>query len=267
MKSLIFSILIVISSGWLGLGLDMLLGNDVTEGLGKLFLLMLPTLAMVLFSIKRLGSLGFHPHFKRHYKWYLFAALFDIAAFLIITGIGYLAGGIEERMTGDLFSTILTASIATLPVLFVKNIFEEINWRGFLFPRLHEYMGYQSASFLSSLIWATWHLPLWLVMTPRTLLLEYSPYQNVVVFVVTAYLALLNMGFLYNRIRLSTGSVWPTVLLHTMNNAIVAALYANLHYMKWFISPGINGILYFAILLLVNLYLEIKHPSKPEQHA
>lgn len=223
MKSLIFSILTVLFSGWLGLGLDMLLGNDVTEGLGKLFLLM------------------------------------------IITGIGYLAGGIGERMTGDLFSTVLTASIAKLPVLFVKNIFEEINWRGFLFPRLHEYMGYRSASFLSSLIWATWHLPLWLVMTPRTLLLEYSPYQNVAVFVVTAYLALLNMGFLYNRIRLLTGSVWPTVLLHTMNNAIVAALYANLHYMKWYISPGINGILYFAVLLLVNLYLEIKHPIKPEQ--
>ena len=266
MKSLILYILIVISSGWLGLGLDHLLGNDTAEGLGKLFMLVLPTVVLLCFSIKRFPTLGIKPHLKKQYKWYLFCVLFDIIAFLIITGIGYLTGGIKEPMTRNLFSVILATSAFSLPGLFVKNIFEEINWRGFLFPRLHEFMGYRSASIFTSLIWATWHLPLWLVITPRTLLLDYSPYHNVLILVITAYLALINIGFLYNRIRLQTSSFWPLVLLHTVNNSVVAALYANMHYLKWFVSPGINGILYFTIMLLVNLYLEMKYPIKPERY-
>lgn len=144
-------------------------------------------------------------------------------------------------------------------------IFEEIGWRGFLSERLYHMMDHRLANIAVGMIWATWHLPYWLIITPREVFIEWSPYKNIWLIVIMAYVALINLSFLYNRIKFVTKSIWPVVVMHTMNNVIVASFFANIVYAaktKWFFSPGMNGVLYLLLLLGVNLYIEKKYPTK-----
>jgi membrane protease YdiL (CAAX protease family) len=44
-----------------------------------------------------------------------------------------------------------------LPLNFVTALGEEIGWRGFLVPTLHERLKFAAVCLISGIIWATWH--------------------------------------------------------------------------------------------------------------
>jgi uncharacterized protein len=92
---------------------------------------------------------------------------------------------------------------------------EEIGWRGYLLPRLLP-IGQWAALLLSGAAWGLWHAPI--------ILLGYKypshPRLGVLAMLGTAVIG----GVLFGWLRLSTNSIWPSVLGHGAVNAAGGAI-------------------------------------------
>jgi uncharacterized protein len=115
-----------------------------------------------------------------------------------------------------LVSLLLTMSYGTLysiPLTFG----EELGWRGYMLTRLID-AGLPKPILLSGLIWGVWHVPLIVAG-----LYIAGPFlvPSIVLFVIniTAF------GYVFARLRLATGSVWPCVLLHASWNAVIQSTF------------------------------------------
>lgn len=94
---------------------------------------------------------------------------------------------------------------------------EEIGWRGWLLPRF-QWMGRVSSSITMGLIWALWHYPA--IFGPR----GYHSTGNRWIVVTLFTLSVVFAGIIINELRLTSGSIWPAVLLHGTNNAVDSVL-------------------------------------------
>jgi membrane protease YdiL (CAAX protease family) len=92
-------------------------------------------------------------------QWYLVAISPLFIAFLI-AGVNMVLGGTPTGITQP-------AGMSLLMFFFVALLTgatgEELGWRGFLLPRLQERFTGLIASLIVGVIWALWHLPLWLL--------------------------------------------------------------------------------------------------------
>jgi CAAX protease family protein len=98
---------------------------------------------------------------------------------------------------------------------------EEIGWRGFLVPRMHALLGFTRTSLLVGLIWAAWHYPINVAVTPL-----YRPnvplwYSNACFTVVV-----IGVSFMHTWLRMRSQSVWPSALFHAAGNAFQGVLQA-----------------------------------------
>jgi membrane protease YdiL (CAAX protease family) len=92
-------------------------------------------------------------------QWYLVAISPLFIAFLI-AGVNGVLGGTTTGGTQPAFISLL----ASLTIALVTGATgEELGWRGFLLPRLQERFTGLIASLIVGLIWALWHMPLWLL--------------------------------------------------------------------------------------------------------
>jgi membrane protease YdiL (CAAX protease family) len=94
---------------------------------------------------------------------------------------------------------------------------EEIGYRGYLLPRLL-FLGPTRALLLSGLLHGLWHLPV-ILFTPY-----YHGAGNLLITLPLFLATLTAAGVIYGYLRLTTGSVWPAVLLHSTWNAVWALL-------------------------------------------
>ncbi|WP_449600889.1 CPBP family glutamic-type intramembrane protease [Paenibacillus sp. Marseille-Q9583] len=90
---------------------------------------------------------------------------------------------------------------------------EEIGWRGWLLPRFR-WMGRVGSSITMGFIWALWHYPA--ILGPRAYHSSGNRYIVVGLFTLSVVFA----GIVINELRLTSGSIWPAVLLHGTNNAV-----------------------------------------------
>jgi membrane protease YdiL (CAAX protease family) len=90
---------------------------------------------------------------------------------------------------------------------------EEIGWRGYMLTRLID-AGVPRPVLVSGLIWALWHLPLIFAGIYAA-----GPYPalSAVLFVVSVT----SIAFVFARMRLETGSIWPPIVAHSAWNAII----------------------------------------------
>lgn len=90
---------------------------------------------------------------------------------------------------------------------------EEIGWRGYLLTRLVE-AEVPRPVLVSALIWGAWHLPL-------VLSGQYAAGGNRVLSGAVFLATVVGIGFVVSWMRLSTGSVWPAIVLHGVWNAVI----------------------------------------------
>ncbi len=90
---------------------------------------------------------------------------------------------------------------------------EEIGWRGYLLTRLVE-AEVPRPVLVSALLWGAWHLPL-------VLSGQYAAGENRVLSAAVFLATVVGIGFVIAWMRLSTGSVWPAVVLHGAWNATI----------------------------------------------
>jgi membrane protease YdiL (CAAX protease family) len=131
-------------------------------------------------------------------------------------------------------------SISTIEVLiFVLVIGEEIGWRGFLMPRLRARMSLPVAGFVTGIVWALWHLPIYL-----------APGQGLVAFAVFAWWVVpfaVVMGFVAERARYS---VMVATVMHGAANIALPILLPNVDHTWTMLATG-TVYLMLAVSLVV----------------
>jgi len=101
-------------------------------------------------------------------------------------------------------------------VLLVQAAFtggqEEVGWQGFLRPSLEKHMPFPIAVLLLSVIWAVWHLPIWLI--------DGSPQQHIHFGVY--FIMVLVFSFPLSVLHKKTSNVFYCCLLHGLVNTFAA---------------------------------------------
>jgi membrane protease YdiL (CAAX protease family) len=180
--------------------------------------------------------------------------IFPVITILILI-IGKFSGfvGFPDFSSGTLGVVLQISLLGFLPAFF-KNIFEEFAWRGYLTPKVHslnlnDYTGH----LMVGLIWAFWHIPYYLFFLDKVILRDYTT-LNLATFVPLALLAIVSYSLVFGEIRLLTNSIWPVVLMHAVEDALVNPLLVEKFIkfepgMDLFFSPGVSFlvIIFFSV--------------------
>jgi membrane protease YdiL (CAAX protease family) len=253
-----------VSIGWVGLWLNRVMANEAPgQNLGMLLWLIMPALTGILLRAVAgdgWSDAGLRPALRKNLGWYGFALLIYPACIALILGLGYATGAVSLAGLSSLGlgSFVGLVGVAIL-VGFVKNIFEEFAWRGYLNPRLDS-LGWSpwASVVVVGIIWGAWHVPYWVGFLA---LADFKAYTslNLAMFVPLAFVAFIPAAFAYGELRRVTGSVWPTVVMHTLGNAVILTLLLNrlIEFKSGLASalftPGMEGLLIMALWTLIGL--------------
>jgi uncharacterized protein len=150
----------------------------------------------------------------RTLPWYTLGLGVPLAVGILAYGAAWLTGlvGVQGGAVAFLVGLVVTGTIGAVQgCLFTAG--EEIGWRGYMLTRLVD-AGVPRPVLVSGLIWAGWHLPLIFAGIYAA-----GPYPalSAVLFVVSVT----SMSFVFARMRLETGSIWPVIFAHSAWNAII----------------------------------------------
>jgi membrane protease YdiL (CAAX protease family) len=166
---------------------------------------------------------------RRGWKAIGLALIFPLVIGLIAYGIAWVTGLVRfspqpfewgAPYVGDSASPVVVFVINLAVAVTIVTILsapraagEEIGWRGYMLTRLID-AGVPKPILTSGLIWGLWHMPL---IVGGVYLTGPRPALSVVLFMVVATA----FSFVFARLRLETGSVWPAIALHAAWNAII----------------------------------------------
>jgi uncharacterized protein len=91
---------------------------------------------------------------------------------------------------------------------------EEIGWRGFLTPEVTRAWGFTRGTFLTGVIWSSWHLPI-------LLFADYNSGTPWWFGMPCFALMVIGSSFAFAWLRLRSGSVWPAAILHGSHNVLI----------------------------------------------
>lgn len=251
-------IFVTITAGGLGYLLDQILTEQPKgNSLGMGVWLVLPFLTgIVLRSMnKDFTQMGFRPYFKHHMMWYAVAGLVFPFTMMFCIIIANALGGLrmDSVKPDDLLILMFTTFLANC----IKNIFEEFAWRGCLVPylektRMNDWMLY----FISGLIWGMWHITYYMFFLPDGYFTQTSRPRMVV----SGIILMIFWSPLFVELRRLTNSVWPCVILHSMEDAVPTMLFVTAGVFRleeeysFFLDP-ISGILPTTVVLAIGLVL------------
>ena len=175
------------------------------------------------------GDVSFRLGGRRGWKAIGAALVFPIITGLIAYGIAWTTGLVQFDPKLIKLATPYLGVTPSPAVTFMINIViavtiitiysvrtaagEEIGWRGYMLTRLID-AGLPKPILVSGLIWGLWHVPL---ILGGVYLVGPPPLLAAVLWMVTATA----FSFVFARLRLEPGSVWPAITLHSAWNAII----------------------------------------------
>ncbi|MFA9399092.1 MAG: type II CAAX prenyl endopeptidase Rce1 family protein, partial [Clostridiaceae bacterium] len=207
---------------WVGVLLDHILEEQPKgNSLGMGIWLIAPFITGVLFRIfnRDWNYAGIKPFFKGNMKWYLIA--FFIYPFVtLITIVIALSLKCIDLSEFNINNFILLA-IASVVGGFIKNIFEEFSWRGYLTPKLIELKMKDWLIYLiSGLVWSLWHAAYYMVFLPN----EYFTTISRTDMLLSGCMVMTAWTIMYVEVYRLTKSVWPCVLMHAVEDAVPTVL-------------------------------------------
>ena len=176
----------------------------------------------------------------------------------VVLLIGALFGGISTS-NFSVSPFVQALAVGFVPTL-IKNILEEFAWRGYLTPKVNSLgMNAIVGHLIVGFIWGTWHLPYYLGLLDSATIASYTS-QSLVTFLPLVILGTTGASIIFGEIRLSTGSVWPAVIMHTISNIVITTLLVQ-GFVKtstgteFLFTPGMEGILSIVLITLAGLWL------------
>lgn len=155
---------------------------------------------------------------RAHPGWYAVAT----AAFPVVNGIVLGAGRAAGRVdtSGWDGRRLATAAVAAIGPGAVKNVLEEAVWRGYLTSELVERRVPDVGIYLvTGVVWGLWHLPYYLFLLPEETMREILDVPRPV-FAAAAVGVMLAWAVPFAELFRLSGSVWPCVLMHTVEDAL-----------------------------------------------
>ena len=210
----IFFALVVVLSG----GLEAYIWlNPATFGTLVLALMWSPALASVIARLvlrEGFSDVSFRLGGLRTWRWYVVGLAVPLVVGVVAYGAAWLTGLVdfEGDVTTVLRGLAYAATVTTLLGV-ISATGEEIGWRGYMLTRLID-AGVPRPVLVSGLIWAVWHLPLIFAGL-------YASGSNPALSAVLFIASVTSISFIFARMRLETGSVWPVVYAHAAWNAII----------------------------------------------
>ena len=259
-RNLIIFSTVVLASGWVGRGIEVLIAHEGPESPGIVIWIVAPlgtALLLRAFAGGGWRDIGLRPALAGNIAWYLVAlAVYPVVSALIMlvgSGTGWIS--FSDFAAGSLVSAFALA----LAPNFLKNIFEELAWRGHLTPKVHS-LGINDlwGHSIVGLIWGLWHLPYFLFFLESSVMRDYTS-MGLALFIVLAIASMVSWAMVYGELRLLTGSVWPAVLMHMVEDSFVNELLLEDHVridpgLDWLLSPG-AGLLNIALFGTIGIGL------------
>ena len=171
-----------------------------------------PTIAAVAAVLATPGQ-GSLAEFKgRLLRWRLGGWWYLVAVGMPV-GLAVASVGVEARLLGRTLSfRPWYMFLALLVLMLAGGGLEELGWRGVAQPELERGMRRPGAALLTGFVWATWHMPLFVLPGVS----QYKMYFPI--FAVNILGMALILAWLYGR----TGSILLCILFHASSNAVVA---------------------------------------------
>ncbi|MBG9616343.1 MULTISPECIES: CPBP family intramembrane glutamic endopeptidase [Bacillus cereus group] len=116
-----------------------------------------------------------------------------------------------------IFIVVLSGVLGSLLNL-IPVMGEEMGWRGYMLTRLID-AEFSRPILISGLIWATWHVPIVIAGL-------YVEGTSALLSVLGIYFCIVPFSYITAYLRIITGSVWPSVIIHTTWNAIIQGPFA-----------------------------------------
>jgi len=260
---IIFTISIMVV-GWLGWLLAYLGGDEDSRGLGMLIWLVSPLVVSLLlraFAGDGWKDIGIKPDFRGNVGWYLVSIfIYPLAVALVILIGAALGGSSFPDLAPDKMALFMAALTGGFIPTFIKNIFEEFSWRGYLAPKIFMLgLNDMVSHLIVGAIWAVWHLPYYFGLIDVAELHGYTS-LNLVTFMPLVVIGITVSSIAFDEIRLITGSVWPAVLMHSTSNIVIVTLLLGGYITTspgaevWF-TPGMHGILSIVVITLIGVGL------------
>lgn len=262
-KSVIVFSIISALSGWMGILVNSILTKQPKgESLGMLIWLVLPLLTAVFIVIFRnsgLKTLGLKPNFNGNLKWYFVSFFLFPTVAIVVLVIGSAANCVD--LSKFHFQGFAISFLGMLAFNFIKNIFEELAWRGFLTERLIDLRcGDLMIYIIAVIVWSLWHVPYYLF------LLSVSPSGGSrVQLLFSGILVLLCWIVMFTELYRITRSIWPCVILHAVNNSLIVIYnYISVKGSTTVFLDYNTGIISLVICILIGIFMRNYRICKAE---
>jgi len=272
LRNVILFSLVAISCGWIGVGVNQLLGEPSNlESLGSGIFIASPIVCMIL--LRLLGGDGWKdfpikPRFKQNTRWYIFA----IVVYPVVIGITLFVGKLLGWVDVSKFSVAAYFPVfatAFLPV-FIKNILEEMAFRGYLTVKMeqltkNEWLIYVVVAFVCQI----WHLPYNLIFLDDAYQATFFSY-NKELFVLVSFVVIAVWTIMYTEIFFLSRSLLLVVLMHSMKdvfNPLISEGFTVISPDKTLLVSPLFGLIPALIYLAIGLYLRKIRKSKECLHS
>ena len=222
--------------GWIGYVVDKVtgqahyenIGTEIGSGsLGMLIWLVTPLICTIfLRSFGRDGwkEAGFSINFKNNKKLYLISFLVYPLVTMIVIFLGLMTQGIRVTDVKVEFTAYLGILLTQIGTQFIKNIFEESVWRAYLTNQLIKLkLSDLKLYLLVGFIWWIWHLPYIMKFLSEREIHNTLPVGRFTFFLI-GMITVACWTVMYTEIFRITKSVWPLVIMHTMEDAVISPL-------------------------------------------
>lgn len=139
---------------------------------------------------------------------------------LVIGFVAAYATSLASFEPGDDFAGLSWTVFPLLVIfLYIKSVLtqsmgEELGWRGYLLPAMLGCMSRKKAMLLNGVIHGVWHFPL-IINTEA-----YHTGENLWILLPMTVLSTMFLGPVIGEIRMRTGSVWTSSMIHTTHNLL-----------------------------------------------